>query len=111
MWAFFDGQIDVKQSVRIEPVAVQGKPWLALAAGVCERGAIDPALALEHNAKIAVGCLAFVGPFCVLRHTMPLDSLTDPDLDRALEFVPHEAARVRRFVLGSSTHVFDQFAE
>lgn len=53
--------------------------------------------ALAHNATLAVGAIAFVEDGYVVRHVVFLDELaTFAALERDLELVAHEAARLRR---------------
>jgi hypothetical protein len=57
---------------------------------------LDPKEALAHNHTLAAGALALVDERVVMRLVTPLEELRFERLDRWLELLAHEAARLRR---------------
>jgi hypothetical protein len=114
VWRFADAHDEIAQPLQISVVDSSGERWLCLTTPVASRGEVDPAVALLHNANLLAGSLCFLGPSCVLRHLVPLGALDASTLARAIEMIPHEAARLRRYLLLSPTTrrtIFENFAE
>jgi hypothetical protein len=95
-WRFRSGDVEVEQRVKVERVFAFEKEWLLIYSAVCESGNVDAVGALRWNALVAIGSLALDGMYCVLRHTLPLATVSFADLDLVIENVAREAARLGR---------------
>jgi hypothetical protein len=87
---------DFVQGQRVELAQAFGQPHLLILSDVLSADLIPPKKALQHNMTLAVGALAIAQGTYVLRHVMPLENLTWAVLDAAMEYVAHEAARLRK---------------
>jgi len=95
VWSFPNGDIEVRQAVEIRLAAAGREPWVEVSAVIAPLSAVDARRALAHSATIFGAAVATVGGAAVIRATFRLASLDLADLDRAVEAVPHEAARLR----------------
>jgi hypothetical protein len=93
-WTFEGDPVVQGQSIELRPAF--GEPHAVILCDVVARAQMDPAEALAHNMTLAIGALAHDGDRLVLRHVEPLADLPFPRLDRAVELLAHEAARLRR---------------
>jgi hypothetical protein len=91
----FEGE-DRVQEERIELRQALGEPHLMILCDVVGVDQMEPREALAHNITLAAGALALVDDRVVLRLVHPLEDLRFERLDRWLELVAHEAARLRR---------------
>jgi hypothetical protein len=96
VWQFTDGDTPVYQHLKIFAVQAFGAPWLVFRAEVCPADLVSAQQAMAHNCTLAVGALAFDGDVCIVRRACPLHTMTGADLEQTVEFVAHEAARMRK---------------
>lgn len=94
-WVFHEGTEQEFQRQRIELVQAIGQPQLLIMSDVVPEEALPPREVLRHSATLAIGALASLQGLYVMRHVMPLSNLTWEVLDTALEYIAHEAARLR----------------
>ncbi len=92
-----DGTV-VEQAERLSAARAFGVPHVLIVCPVVAEAALPATDALRHNATLAIGALALTPDGYVMRASLPLDGLAFPALDRALELVAHEAARIRDHV-------------
>jgi hypothetical protein len=85
----------VLQRERVELVQAFGLPHLLILCDVFPEDQMSPTDALAHNMTLAIGSLALTEKVYVLRHVLALDGLGWPELERSLEYVAHEAGRLR----------------
>lgn len=102
----FEGDPLVQQE-RIELRPALGEPHALIVCDIGERSLMDAGEALAHNMTLAIGALAHEGERLVLRHVTPLGGLDFARLDRAVELLAHEAARLRR----KHTQVYPGYVE
>jgi hypothetical protein len=95
IWKFPDGAQGVLQKQRIEVIQALGQPHLLILSDVGPDDFLAPYDMLVHNNTLAIGAVAISQGFLIIRHVYALDGLTWPILDMALEYVAHEAARLR----------------
>jgi len=86
---------DVLQRQRIELAQALGEPQLLITCDIIEVHRVPMRVALEHNATLAVGAIAISNDWYVMKHVMPLENLDFAQLNRTLEFLAHESARLR----------------
>src|SRR5688572_6985145 len=91
----FEGEPRVQEE-RIELRQALGEPHVLIACDVVGVDQMEPSEALAHNTTLAVGGLALVDGRIEPRHVHPLEDLRIERLDRWLELLAHEAARLRR---------------
>jgi hypothetical protein len=94
-WVFHQGAEQELQRQRIELVQALGQPHLLVLCDVVPEDALPPREVLRHSSTLAIGALASLQGLYVMRHVMPLSNLTWDVLDTSLEFIAHEAARLR----------------
>ena len=94
-WRIHGGAAPVLQREIVEPVTAFGVPHVLIAADVVASNVMSPVEAVMHNARLAVGSLALHGDVYWVRAVLAIDGTSSAVLDRALEFVAHEAARLR----------------
>jgi hypothetical protein len=94
-WTIGEAHEQVEQLQIVELDRGRAGAQVRIVAEVASSLAISPLSALEHNATLAFGALALIDGTYVLRAMLPLADLTMPTLDRALELIAHEAARLR----------------
>ena len=95
VWTFTFKDLALAQRVKVEHALSAAGEWVRVLAAVCRADRIDAAGALRFNARLNVGALVVDGDMCYLRAVLPLDTLTLRDLDRAIELVARETARLR----------------
>jgi hypothetical protein len=92
-----DGDVpDDEQRETVELVHGAGEPYVRITAEVGREDTLSALDAVRHNMTITVGALALDRTTYVLRAVLPLDVLSTHVLDRSLELVAREAARIRR---------------
>jgi hypothetical protein len=84
-----------EQREMVELIHGGGVSYVRISAEVTREEKLSPLDAVRHNTTLAVGALALDGDTYVLRAVLPLDVLSTQALDRSLELVAHEAARIR----------------
>lgn len=84
-----------EQREMVELIHGAGVPYVRITADVAREDALSSLDAVRHNTTLAVGALALDRSTYVLRAVLPLDVLSTQALDRSLELVAHEAARIR----------------
>lgn len=89
-----------EQREMVELVHGAGTPYVRISAEVGAEESLSSLDAVRHNMTIAVGALALDRKTYVLRAVLPLDVLSTQALDRSLELVAREAARIRRSTSG-----------
>jgi hypothetical protein len=75
--------------------AQAARPTLHATSAVAHRGAIDPEAALRYNASATAGALVLDAGTYELRRVFPLDDLSLPGLELALDELAAETARLR----------------
>lgn len=106
-WKIEGPSAQVLQGQRIELISALGKPHLLILCDVVAVERLDPLEMLIHNTTLAYGALAVTQGTYIIRQVYPLDELTYPLLDTALEFIAHEAGRLRhRSELAASLKIF-----
>ncbi|MGE0396394.1 MAG: hypothetical protein AB7T06_06720 [Kofleriaceae bacterium] len=85
-----------EQREMVELIHGAGVPYVRITADVAREETLSPLDAVRHNMTLAVGALALDRERYVLRAVLPLDVLSLQALDRSLELLAHEAARIRR---------------
>lgn len=95
VWKLSRATPAIDQLETVELVHAFGAPHVLVASDVAREDALSPLDAMMHNAKLAIGALALVGHRYQLRAVLPIAGVAPSVLDRALEFVAHEAARLR----------------
>jgi len=88
-------ELTLIQGVHGQHLTVEAREFVLLRAEVCSDRALDPLAALQHSAKLVLGALVLAGNHYVLRYSLPLGSLSLPDLDYALTYLAREAALTR----------------
>jgi hypothetical protein len=96
VWTFVHERKKFQQRVKVERIAVNGADWVLVLAAICKADKIDAAGALRFNARLAVGSIGIERNMCYLRGSLPVDTLVLRDLDRLIEVVARETARMRR---------------
>src|SRR5262245_42904214 len=94
VWAFTYRDLTIEQRLKVERVATEAGDWLVVRAAVCPANKIDPLDALRFSARLAIGGLIVAGEMCYLRTTFPMKTVTYEDLDRAIEYIARETARL-----------------
>lgn len=90
-WTFTWQNLVVTQRVKVEHAG----DWVIVLAAVGKAVEVDAPGALRFNAKLMIGALALSDEMCYLRAALPLDGLSLAHLDRTIEVVAREAARLR----------------
>lgn len=93
VWTF--AQMDGRQRQHLEPITAFGIPHVLITANVATTQILRAYDALLHNAQLAIGALCVQDGFYLLRVVLPIDGVDLAVIDRSLEFVAHEAARLR----------------
>lgn len=99
-----------RQIVTVEHGSVGGAPWLMLRATVGPQDRIDGREALRHNGTLAIGALAIEDGLHVIRHGVCPAGIGVDGIDRLIEHVGHEAARLRQRGKPASSPHFAAFA-
>jgi hypothetical protein len=87
------------QGVHLSVLEGAGERWLCLLSPIGRRGDVPAAAALAHNGVLLVGALCTLGNSFALRHVMPLQSIDEAALGRALNLLATEATRLRALLL------------
>jgi hypothetical protein len=95
LWSIGEGPNVEEQRELVELIHGGGVPYVRITADVTREEKLSPLDAVRHNTTLAVGALALDRQTYVLRAVIPLDVLSTQALDRSLELVAHEAARIR----------------
>jgi hypothetical protein len=93
VWTFPNAEGPQRQY--IEPIAAFGLPHVLITANVATTQVMRAYDALLHNTQLAIGALCIQDGFYILRVVLPIDDMDLAVIDRSLEFVAHEAARLR----------------
>ncbi len=94
-WRFDDDDAYVVQSELVRESVAFGELFVVITSEVAAGDALAATEALHHNATLAIGALVLDDEErYVLRHGILAADLSRPVLDRALELVAHEAARL-----------------
>lgn len=103
----------LEQRVKVEHGAAFGAGWIAVLAAIAPANRINAAAALEINARLAVGAIAVLGDQAYARAAMAMESLDFAGLERAIEAMAREAARLRgaASLVAQSAGVFQAFEE
>jgi hypothetical protein len=92
-WNLESGAVQQKQW--LHPVQAFGLPHLLVICAVCDERQLPARDAIRHNNSLAAGSLALGPHGYVMRAVIPMDALSFAALDRMLEMMAHEAARIR----------------
>ncbi|MFN0246636.1 MAG: hypothetical protein ACKV2T_06990 [Kofleriaceae bacterium] len=90
-----NGVDDVVQRQRIELAQAFGQPHVIVMSDIVPVEKVPERVVLVHNMTLAIGAIAISEGVYVLRAVLPLDGVSFEHLDRVLEYVAHEAARLR----------------
>jgi hypothetical protein len=93
-WSFTDGEQAVVHRQLVREGHSGGELFVVITAEVDASDTLSPIDALRHNGTMAAGALVLDEDQYVLRHGLPAAELSSTALDRALELVAHEAARL-----------------
>jgi hypothetical protein len=94
---------DVIQKQRVERVQSTNDELVLVWCDVAPEDKIPHRDALLHNMTLAVGSLALFQDTYVIRHLYSLAELSFATLDKSLELIAHEAARLRAHALQVAT--------
>jgi hypothetical protein len=98
----------------VAPVAMRalqtrsGAPWLALSVPICPMERIRPRAALVANDVLPMGALALWEATFILRHTLPLRSLTPESLEQTLRALTRTAGRLIATAVGVALDRVDE---
>jgi hypothetical protein len=95
LWTIGEGATAEEQREMVELVHSNGVSYVRITADVAPEDSMSALDAVRVNLTLALGALALDRHSYVLRAVLPLDALTTAALDRSLELVAHEAARIR----------------
>lgn len=95
LWTIGAGADAEEQREMVELVHGGGVAYVRITADVAGEDDLSSLEAVRVNMTLALGALALDRHNYVLRAVLPLDALTTHALDRSLELVAHEAARIR----------------
>jgi hypothetical protein len=93
LWTFPNAE--GAQREYIEPVTAFGLAHVVIRANVATTNVMKAYDALVHNTQLAIGALCIEEGFLVLRVVLPIEGVDLSVIDRSLEFLAHEAARLR----------------
>lgn len=93
VWTFPNAEGPQRQY--IETVTAFGAPHVLITANVATTHVMKAYDALLHNTQLAIGALCIQDGFYILRVVLPIEGIDRAVIDRSLEFVAHEAARLR----------------
>lgn len=93
VWTF--PQATGPQRQYIESVTAFGIPHVMIRANVATTNVMKAYDALLLNTQLAIGALCIQDGFYVIRAVLPIEGVELAVIDRSLEFVAHEAARLR----------------
>ncbi|MFN0253210.1 MAG: hypothetical protein ACKV2T_40425 [Kofleriaceae bacterium] len=96
LWTIGEGASAEEQREMVELVHRGGVSYVRITADVSPEDSMSALEAVRANSTLALGALALDRHSYVLRAVLPLDALTTTVLDRSLELVANEAARIRR---------------
>ena len=88
------------QAVRVSPVQIAEEPWVVVLADLCPDVGLSTGQAIDLQGGLLFGALVVRKGIWLLRHSLPMDRLAWPDLDRAPRLVAHEGMRIRRLLGG-----------
>lgn len=93
LWTFPNAEGVQRQ--RVEAVVAFGAPHVVITSNVGSAATMTCYDALIHNGTLAIGALCFLDGHLVLRMILPLEGVDISVIDRSLQLVAHEAARLR----------------
>lgn len=94
------GSEDVLQRQRVELAQAFGTPHLIVLCDIIDVSRVPEQVVLRHNMTLAIGAVAISESIYVLRAVLRLEGLSFDVLDETLEYVAHEAARLRESTPG-----------
>ncbi len=95
------GALGAIHTQRVERIEALETSWLRITSHAGSSTDMADGDALAHNLTLPIGSLAARGESFVLCHMLPLAHSTMSQLDQALRFIAHEAARLRAHGLDS----------
>jgi len=81
--------------VRVSNGTTAEGPGILVLSKVCSRTQLDPSMALRHGMTLGVGAFALADETYVLRHVMQLADASPERIERVLQLLAHEAARLK----------------
>ena len=93
LWRF--ANIEGPQRQWVETVEAFGAPHVVISCNVGTAASMTCYDALLHNAQLAVGALCFHEGHLVLRVVLPLEGVDTQVIEKSLELLAQEAARLR----------------
>jgi hypothetical protein len=89
-----------------------GRAFVRIISVIAGQHDLDAAGLLRRNYELLIGSIALVGQLLVVRHAIVLPAAPE-ELDVAIRFVPHEAARLRHLhgTQAVGHPVFAEFAD
>lgn len=94
-WRFEEDDAQHVQTERLELVEGDSELYVVITAPVGDAAALDARAALEHNATLVAGALALVDGVMSVREVLSLAESSARHIERMMELVAHEAARLR----------------
>jgi hypothetical protein len=112
-WALTAGDQQVVQGIGLAPMTVEGRPWLTMIADLFAESVLQPRTAVLYQDRLPFGTLVLRHGVFLVRHGLPLDTLSLDELDWTLRLLAREATRLRINVdqLGSTGAPYGHFAE
>jgi hypothetical protein len=95
LWEFPSESELILQPVDVSFANAVGHGWIRISAVAADRQAVDLANVLARNEGLALGAIALLEGWIVVRHHLLLPQASSEELKLALTCVPHEAARIR----------------
>jgi len=93
LWRF--PNTDGVQRQWVETLTAFEQPHIVISCNAGTAASMTCYDALIHNAQLAIGALCFHEGHLVLRVVLPLDGVDIAVIERSLELIAHEAARLR----------------
>lgn len=93
LWRFPNA--DGVQRQWVEHVTAFGQPHVVVTCNAGTAASMGCHEALNHNATLPIGALCFLDDHLVLRLVLPVEGVELAVIERSLELVAHEAARLR----------------
>lgn len=103
-WRLPTEQGETVQWVRVSPSQVHGELWLSVLADICPKERLTPTTALAYLNQLPVGAILLWRDYFLFRHSLPLDRIAWPNLERTVRLVAHEALRLRLAVGAKESH-------
>ena len=94
-WSFTAGDQQLVQGVGLAPMVVEGRPWVTMIADLFPESALPPRTGLLYQDRLPFGALVLRHGVFLVRHGLPLDTVSFAELDWTLRLLVREASRLR----------------